>query len=68
MNTPEAKAAYINSQVAAAMIEAMAMQAENAQREQQGYAQAWPESCFMELIQKYGLDHNSVVSFLKGID
>ncbi len=66
MNTPETRAAYVQSQATAAMIEALGMQAENAQRIHRGEAMAYDEAAFDAVINKYGLDHNSIVSFLRG--
>jgi hypothetical protein len=59
------KVAYLNSQIACAMIEAMGMQAENKQREIMGNSPAYVEDSFMELLTKYGLHHNSVITFLQ---
>lgn len=58
------KAAYILSQTLAAFIETTAMIAANTERDDQGYALAYGEEAFMELIKKYGLDHNSVIKYL----
>lgn len=58
--TNEQKAAYVNSQTACAMIEAMGMQAENQQRERQGYSMAYGDKAFFDLIEKYGIHHNAV--------
>lgn len=60
----EAKVAFIQSQVACAMIEAMGMQAENSQRDHRGESMAYVEADFIVLIDKYGIRHNSVVSYL----
>jgi hypothetical protein len=59
------KVAYLNSQIACAMIEAMGMQAENKQREILGEGPAYVEDSFMHLLEKYGLYHNSVITFLQ---
>lgn len=56
-----ANAAYVNSQVACAMIEAMGMQAENQNRERRGESIAYTEKSFNDLILKYGIGHNDVV-------
>ena len=63
--TDEQKAAYIHSQVACAMIEMFAMKAANHEREQQGYAHAYGEDAFMELIDRYGISHNAVIGFFR---
>ena len=59
------KVAYLNSQIACAMIEAMGMQAENEQRRIMGNSPAYVEDSFMQLLTKYGLHHNSVITFLQ---
>jgi hypothetical protein len=59
------KVAYLNSQIACAMIEAMGMQAENEQRKILGNSPAYVEDSFMQLLDKYGLHHNSVITFLQ---
>ena len=60
--------AYVNSQIASAMIELEAMKATNAERELHGQAQAWNEDAFISLIDKYQLDHNRVLTnFQKGL-
>jgi hypothetical protein len=61
--TPEQKAAFINSQVACALIEAAAMTAENQQREAVGHSMAYNEEAFLGLIDSYGISHNKVVEF-----
>lgn len=64
MNTNE-KAAFIQSQATAAMIEAMGMQALNEHRKSLGQTIAYDDEAFVNLIEKYGLGHNSVLSFLQ---
>jgi hypothetical protein len=59
-----ANAAYINAQATCAMIEAMGMQAENKQREIQGYSIAYDDKAFFDLIEKYGIHHNATVATL----
>lgn len=59
------RAAYIQSQTACAMIEAMGMQSENKQREALGHSMAYGEEAFTALISRYGIDHNTVVMFLR---
>jgi hypothetical protein len=61
--TPEQKAAFVNSQVACALIEAMGMQAENQQRTNRGHSIAYGEDAFAALIEKYGIHHNAVHSY-----
>ena len=62
--TKEQSAAYVSAMVTCAMIEAMGMQADNAQRTQQGESIAWPKEAFDSLIEKYGIYHNAVVNNL----
>lgn len=59
--TRSQSSAYINSQAIAAQIEAMGMQAENDQRKAIGASMAYTEQDFIDLIDKYGIGHNSVV-------
>ena len=54
--------AYVNSQIASALIELESMKAENMQREHLGQSMAWDESSFMSLIDKYQLGHNAVLT------
>jgi hypothetical protein len=63
--TPEQKAAYINSQSACALIEAMGMISENQQRVHRGESMAYTESAFTELIDKYGIGPNGVMHTLR---
>jgi len=58
-------AVYIQSQIACAMITAMAMGAENKQREMNGESLAFRERDFLALLDEYKLHHNDVVSMLK---
>jgi hypothetical protein len=59
--TPEQRAAYVNAQTAAALIELESMKAANREREMHGHALAWNEEAFLELIEKYGLHHNALM-------
>jgi hypothetical protein len=59
------KVTFLNSQIACAMIEAMGMVAENKQREIMSDSMAYVEDDFMRLIDKYGLGHNSVITYLQ---
>lgn len=58
--------AYIQSQVACALIEAMGMQAENQMREYLQQAPAYSEDSFQALFSRYEIDHNSVMSRVVG--
>ena len=67
MNTPEQRAAYINAQVACAMIEAMGMQAQNERRKWLGELPEYVLNDFEALISKYGIDHNNVIGYLREV-
>ena len=56
--------AFVNSQVACAMIEMEAMKASNTNREMRGEAIAYAEEAFIALINKYGIGHNTVIETL----
>lgn len=60
--TDEQKAAFINSQAAAAMITAMGMVAANQERTANGHTVAYDEAAFEAVVAQHGLGHNSVVS------
>lgn len=62
MSKPELEAAYIVSQSACAIIEAMGMVAANKDRESRGFAIAYDEGAFQEVIEKYGIHHNAVMT------
>jgi len=62
---PEERAAYIIAVAAAAMVEAMGMVAENQLRNLQNASPAYGEQAFRDVIQRYGIDHNAAVSFLR---
>jgi len=59
--TTEQQAAYVNGQVACAMIEAMGMQAENKIRELQGGFPPYGEDDFAKVIEEYNIHHNGVM-------
>lgn len=60
------RAAFIISQAACAIIDAAGMTAENKQREHNGQSMAYVDADFFRLIDKYGIHHNAVVSFIRG--
>ena len=60
------RAAFLQSQVACAMIEAMGMQAENEQRKAVGHSMAYTEDAFVQLIDRYGIGHNAAFTSLQG--
>lgn len=57
----EQRIAYIISQSAAALITAMAMQAENDQRKHLGQSMAYQEDAFLNVIDQHGIGTNSVL-------
>jgi hypothetical protein len=61
--TDEQKAAYIHAQAVAAQAEIEAMKALNDERARKGLSQAYDEQSFFDTIERYGLDHNSIVRF-----
>ena len=60
--TPEQSAALVMAQSVNALIEALAMQAENKQAEIVGNSMPYVEQQFFELIDKYGLGYNTVMA------
>lgn len=64
--TPEQKAAYVFAQAVSAMAEIEAMKAANAKRTDQGYAQAYPEEAFVQVIDRYGISHNAILTLFHG--
>jgi len=61
-----ARAAYIISQSAVAIIRALGMQAENKQREHLGKSMAYQEDAFLKIIDEGGIGANSSLFFLRG--
>jgi len=58
--SPEQKAAYVNSQVACAQIEAMAMWTANQAAESAGKSIPHSAQDFLDLMEKYGIHHNAI--------
>jgi len=58
------KAAFILSQSVAALAKIEGMKAENMQREALGQSMAYSDDAFFNVIQEYGIDHNSVIAYL----
>ena len=56
--------AYVQSQIATAMVELEAMKWANVNRREQGLSLAYTEEAFASLIDKYQLGHNAVVTNL----
>lgn len=59
--TPEQQAAYVFSQSASALIEAMGMLCENIERARRDESLAWNNEEFTGLIDKYGISHDAVL-------
>lgn len=62
--TDEQNLVYLQTQIACAYCELEAMKAENQQRAVLGQSVAYNEAAFMDIITKYGLGHNAVITFL----
>lgn len=60
--TPEQSASFIFANSVAALAEIQGMVAENTFREQKGQTIAYGEEAFLEVIKKYGIHHNAVLS------
>ena len=58
------RAAYVVSQSAAAVIEALGMIAEDARAETLGNPRRYQQRDFLQVIERYGIHHNAVVSIL----
>lgn len=65
--TPEQKAAFINAQTALFNAKIQEMLAANREREDQGYAPAYGESAFDELITEYEpiIGYNAVLALFR---
>lgn len=63
---PIQQAAYIMAQAACAQVEAMGMMAENQNCLARGYPIAYDKEAFDNLILKYGIHHNHVISTFTG--
>ncbi len=63
--TPEQNAAYVVTQAACTMIEAMGMQAQNTLANSDGVPQPYGVFEFRALIEKYGIHHNAVCSTME---
>ena len=59
--TPEQRAAYINGQVACALIEMEGMKAENQAAKFRGDPPGYGRNDFLLLIEKYAIAHNSTL-------
>ncbi len=63
--TDEQKAAFLQSQSACAMIEAMGMQAENQRRIYRNESLAYDARAFIGLLERYGIHHNAALETLR---
>ena len=61
----EQRIAYINAMIVCAQIECAGMVAENKQREVTGMSMAYVEDAFIALLDKYGINHNAIISFFQ---
>ena len=59
---PEQQAAYVFAQSVSALIEAAGMFSKNLDRARRNEAPAWHDEDFNNLIDKYGISHNGVLS------
>ncbi len=59
--TREEKVAYVNAQVACALIEMEGMKADNMQRKAVGDSMAYNHADFLEVIERYSIHHNGVI-------
>ncbi len=64
--TDEQRIVYVNSQIACALIEMEGMKTENMQRQNCNQTLAYTEKDFTNLIVKYDLGHNDVLSEILG--
>lgn len=62
----EQRAAFLISQSAAAMIEALGMVAANQERTANGYTIAHDEAAFQNVIARHGIGHNDALNGLHG--
>jgi hypothetical protein len=58
---------YVFAMSVKVLIEAMAMQAKNKERERKGEAPAYGEKEFMDLIEANGIHHNAIMARWAGI-
>lgn len=57
---------YLEAQIMCARIEMEGMKSENIERVRNGHAQAHDESAFMDVIEKWGIHHNAVLTLFNG--
>ena len=63
--TPEQKAAYINAQAVCTQAEIAGMVAENMQREHLGQSMAYDDKAFLDVVDKYCVSHNAVLTLFQ---
>jgi hypothetical protein len=63
--TPGEKVAFINSQVACALIEMESMKAANRDRQSRGESDAYGEEAFMNIINEHRIGWNDVIGYLR---
>lgn len=61
------RAAFVVSQSAAALIEALGMFAHDARAEGAGNPRRYTEQNYLALIDKYAIGHNAVVGYLRDL-
>lgn len=66
MNENE-RAAYIMSQSACAIVQALGMMSDNLQRLHRGESIAYPVEVFVDSCQNLGITHNQVMAYFQGI-
>ena len=66
MDTPEKRIAFLNSQIACALIEAQGMTAQNEEAKLRDGGRQLPYLAhnFIELIERYRIGHNDVLTIL----
>lgn len=66
--TPEQSAAFIHAQSVAAQVTAFGMIAANKERESKGFALAYDEKAFIDLIDEFRIGRNTVLTSFQGVD
>jgi len=65
--TEEQKIVFIQSQILCATAEIQGMVAENSDRLARDGNVSYTAECFMDVPSRYGLEHNQVIEYLKGV-
>jgi hypothetical protein len=66
--TSEQSAAYVYANSVAALVELEAMKAANFERQLNNESLAYNENTIAEIIQKYGIHHNAILSLFSQVD